>query len=44
MRDAGTYTANVPTQMVGQDLYVWLAFRDTLGEEVSNYVYAGTII
>ena len=43
-RNAGTYTANVPPQMVGQDLYVWLAFRDILGEEVSNSVYAGTII
>lgn len=43
-RTAGTYTANLPVQMVGKDLYIWLAFRDTLGEEVSNSVYAGTII
>jgi hypothetical protein len=43
-RNTGTYTANLPAQMVGKDLHVWLAFRDIAGELVSNSVYAGTII
>lgn len=42
-RTAGTYTANVPAQMVGKELYVWLAFRNMVGDTVSNSVYAGTI-
>ncbi len=43
-RDAATYAANVPVQMQGKELYVWLAFRDTAGELVSNSVYAGSIV
>ncbi|MBU4539025.1 MAG: DUF6266 family protein [Weeksellaceae bacterium] len=43
-RTAGTYTANVPAQMIGKELYVWLAFRNMVGDMVSNSVYAGSII
>ena len=38
-----TYTLPLPANFVGKTLHVYLAFRDTPGELVSNTAYAGSL-